>query len=276
MKTLLETEDEYIFFNGKFLRRDLMKVIAIMGSPRRGNGYKIVQDIEEQLKFIGDIDFKYIFLSDIDLKMCKGCFICFSKGEDFCPLKDEKANIEKEIILSDGIILCSPGYAWNVSGLMKNFIDRFAYSLHRPKFFKQSLMLVANGGAGVNKTIKALSLTLGGSKKVCELPITATPYISTKDYSEKVARNIKRSAKKFYNSMANDSHKSIELGSVIWFRLFKKMASISKETIPADYEYYKEKKKYFFETNINPVKSIIADLIACIAVWSLSKKITFK
>lgn len=253
-----------------------MKVIAIMGSPHKGNGYKIVQDIEAQLKQIADIDFKYIFLSDIDFKICKGCFICFSKGEDFCPLMDDKLNIEDEILSSDGIILSSPGYTWNVSGLMKNFIDRFAYSLHRPKFFKQSLMLVANGGSGVNKTIKALSMTLGGSTKVCELAIISTPYGATKDYSEEVARKIKRSAIRFYNSMANDNYKSIDLGSIIWFRMFKKMANLSKETIPADYEYYKDKKKYFYETNINPIKSYIADLIACIAVRSMKKKVTFK
>jgi len=253
-----------------------VKVVAIMGSPHKGSGYKIVQDIETQLKLLGDIDFKYIFLNDIEFNMCKGCFICFSKGEEFCPLKDEKENIEKEILSSDGIILSSPVYAWNVSALMKNFIDRFAYSLHRPKFFNQSLMLVANGGSGVKKTVKALSMTLGGSKKACELAITATPYGATKAYSEKASRDIKRCAEKFYNSMSDKTNQSIELGRVIWFRLFKKIASISKETIPADYAYYKDRKKYFYEANINPVKGCIADIIASIAVWIMRRKVKFK
>ncbi|NLI73789.1 MAG: flavodoxin family protein [Euryarchaeota archaeon] len=35
---------------------------------------------------------------------------------------------------SDGIILISPGYVQNVSGLMKNFIDRFAYTNHHSRF----------------------------------------------------------------------------------------------------------------------------------------------
>jgi len=42
-----------------------MKVIAIMGSPHKGNGYKIVKKIETELKLLGDIDFKYIFLSRV-------------------------------------------------------------------------------------------------------------------------------------------------------------------------------------------------------------------
>ena len=75
-----------------------MKVIAIMGSPHKGNGYKIVQKIERDLKLIGSIDFKYIFLSDIDLKMCKGCFSCIARGESLCPIKDDRENISNEII----------------------------------------------------------------------------------------------------------------------------------------------------------------------------------
>jgi len=93
-----------------------------MGSPHKGKGYEIVQKIETELKLLDNIDFKYIFLSDIDFKMCKGCFVCISKGEIFCPIKDDKESIEQEILKSDGIILSSPGYAHNVTWLMKNFI----------------------------------------------------------------------------------------------------------------------------------------------------------
>ncbi|WP_291560788.1 MULTISPECIES: flavodoxin family protein [unclassified Clostridium] len=253
-----------------------MKVIAIMGSPHKGNGYKIVQKIEAELKLINDIDFKYIFLSDINFYMCKGCFTCISKGEWFCPLKDDKESIEQEILNSDGVILSSPGYALNVSGLMKNFIDRFAHSLHRPKFFKQSLMLVANGGSGLNKVIKALSITLGGSRKICELSITSTPWEANKKYEKKIEKHIKSATRKFYNSMKYRKETSPPLGNLIWFKIFKKMASISKETLPADYKYYSDKKVYFYETKVNPLKNCIADIISSIGVWSMKKRIIFK
>lgn len=251
-----------------------MKVIAIMGSPHKGNGYKIVQKIESRLKQISNIDFKYIFLSDINFKMCKGCFTCISKGEYLCPLKDDKENIEQELLSSDGIILSSPGYVWNVSGLMKNFLDRLAYSLHRPKFFKQSLMIVANGGSGVNKTVKALSLSLGGCRIACKLSIISTPWESTQSYSNKVDKDIKKNVEIFYKSMANKKLQPIRLGNLIWFSMFKKMASISKETLPADFEYYSEKKEYFYDAKINHFKRYIANIIANVAVWK--KKVVFK
>lgn len=253
-----------------------MKVIAIMGSPHKGNGYKIVQKIENELKKIGDVEFQYIFLSDSNFYMCKGCFTCISKGEMFCPLKDDKDNIEQEILRADGVILSSPVYGLNVSGLMKNFIDRFAYSLHRPKFFNQSLMLVANGGSGLNKVIKALSITLGGSLKVCELGITSTPWEANKKYEENASKDIKNSARKFYNSMKDRKKTNPPLGNLVWFKMFKKMASISKETLPSDYEYYSDKKNYFYETKVNPLKSFISEIIARIGVWSMKKRIIFK
>lgn len=49
-----------------------------------------------------------------------------------CPLKDDKNSIKAEILSADGVILSTPGYAKKVSAPMKNFIDRFAHSLHRP------------------------------------------------------------------------------------------------------------------------------------------------
>jgi multimeric flavodoxin WrbA len=140
-----------------------MVITAIMGSPHKGKGYGIVQNIESEMKRNGDIDFKYVFLSDIDFKLCKGCFSCFKNGEKTCPIKDEKDRLEEMILGSDGIILSSPGYVWNVSALMKNFLDRFAYSLHRPKFFGQKTLLVANGGSGVDKVLTALTSALAGA-----------------------------------------------------------------------------------------------------------------
>ena len=253
-----------------------MKVIAIMGSPHKGKGYKIVQKIETELKLIDNVDFRYIFLSDVNFQMCKGCFACISKGESFCSLKDDKESIEQEILKADGIILSSPGYAQNVSSLMKNFIDRFAYSLHRPKFFNQSLMLVVNGGSGLRKVIKALSLTLGGSIKVCELSILTTPWEVTKKYEEETDKNIKRNTSKFYLSMKSKKEISPQLGNLIWFNIFKKMASISKKNLPADYNYYIEKQNYFYQIKVNPFKSYIAGSIASIAVMSMKKKVIFK
>ncbi len=132
-----------------------MKILAIMGSPRKkGNTYKVVQEIEERMKEMGDLEFEYLFLKDANLEPCRGCHTCLLKGEDLCPIDDDRPKIEEQILNSDGVILASPVYLFNVSALMKKFLDRFAYVCHRPRFFNQYLMSVSTaGGSGLMSSL---------------------------------------------------------------------------------------------------------------------------
>ena len=209
-----------------------MKVTAVLGSPHKGNGYKISEAIERELKQLGVEDFERIWLKDIHLEMCMGCFTCFSKGKEFCPLKDDKPEIERKLLGSDGIILISPGYAWNVSGLMKNFIDRFAYTLHRPIFFDQSLMLVANGGSGLRKVLKSLSISLGGARLSSKLMVTTTPWEMTEAYKSNTEHMIKKATKRFYDDLSDKSIRRPDLGNVNWFNIFKKCQHYPKTPFP--------------------------------------------
>lgn len=252
-----------------------MKVIAILGSPHIGDGYRISKAIERELKQLGVEEFERIWLKDIHMEMCMGCFACFSKGKEFCPLKDDKTEIERKLLESDGVILISPGYAWNVSGLMKNFIDRFAYTLHRPIFFDQSLMLVANGGSGLKKVIKSLSISLGGARLSSKLMVTTSPWEMTEAYKSKTESMIKKAAKLFYEDLSDKSIRRPDMGNVIWFNIFKKMSALSKKSIPADYDFYKDKNSYFYDVKVNPLYSLLGKAIATAAVKSMKKQIRF-
>ncbi|MGE5403260.1 MAG: flavodoxin family protein, partial [Candidatus Doudnabacteria bacterium] len=158
-----------------------MKVVAIMGSPRgKGAGYKVVKQIEEKIQTLGNVEFEYIFLKDANLKPCIGCFNCVTKGEDKCPLKDDRAVIEQKMLEADGVILSSPGYVQNVSWLMKNFMDRFAYTNHRLRFFKpKGLMVVNSGGAGLNEALKCMEIALGGLDIVAKVGVGTPPWPQT-------------------------------------------------------------------------------------------------
>jgi multimeric flavodoxin WrbA len=54
-----------------------MKILTIMGSPRKGNTYRAVRRIEENMKAMGDVEFEYLWLKDAGLAECKGCTVCF-------------------------------------------------------------------------------------------------------------------------------------------------------------------------------------------------------
>ena len=76
-----------------------LKILAICGSPRKGNTYKTLKSIEENFP---DIDFNIMMLKEQDLKQCLGCYAYIRLGEEKCPLKDDRNMIIQEMTDSDG------------------------------------------------------------------------------------------------------------------------------------------------------------------------------
>lgn len=239
------------------------KILAIVGSPKgkAGNGYRAIERIEAEMGKLGPIEFNYLLLNKVDLKLCLGCFTCVSRGENLCPLKDDREKIESLIEAHDGIILSSPGYVQNVSGLMKNFSDRFAYTHHRPKYFQKKVLLVANGGAGLDKTLSALALTIGGPKIVSKLAILAPPWPLKDKAKIKNEKNTRAAAAEFYQSLKNNHPPTPTLSDLLMFKFFKATSKECQTWLPADYEYYSKLEGYYFQVKVNPVKSALAALM---------------
>jgi multimeric flavodoxin WrbA len=258
-----------------------MKVLAIIGSPKKGNSYRITQQVENRLKSFAnsdkignvDLEFDYLFLKDANLELCKGCFACIPRGEDKCPLKDSRADIEKRILASNGIILVSPVYSMNVSWLMKNFMDRFAYTLHRPIFVNQKLMLLVTAGeVGMKATLKSLSCTMGGGYLVSKLAVKTPPFKFQPKYEERIAHDIEKASQKFYRALKSDKPLPPTFLNVIWFQAFKNTSEKTKHHFSADYNFYKDKKCFFFETKVNSLKTFIAKLMLRLFSRGFDKK----
>lgn len=243
-----------------------MKVLAIMGSPRRnGTGTEVVRKIEQQLRTKGDVDVELLYLADADLKPCRGCFACIKMGEDRCPLKEERIAIEKRIEAADGIILVSPGYVQNVSGLMKNFMDRMAYTNHRLRFFEKKMMIVANGGAGLNKTLDALRIAIGGPEVVSELAYMQLPWPTRPKARAKRERALVRAADRFYDAMVkNDMRPSFS--NYMRFRFFKNASEAAKEYLPADHAYYRGLQDYYYDVKVGAGTRLVAAITMAITM----------
>lgn len=109
-----------------------MNILAINGSHRgeRGSTYTFLKQIEK-----GVIDsnstFKIINLIHKNISPCIGCEGCHpSEGSDrylkcINHDKDDMAFILKEVEEADAIIFATPVYIFQMSGVMKNFIDRY-------------------------------------------------------------------------------------------------------------------------------------------------------
>jgi len=67
----------------------MKRVTAFVGSARKKSTYSAVCQFLDNLKSLGDIEYEIVALSDQRLGTCRGCQLCFDKGEKFCPLKDD-------------------------------------------------------------------------------------------------------------------------------------------------------------------------------------------
>jgi multimeric flavodoxin WrbA len=256
-----------------------MRVLAIIGSPRKGNTYKFVQRIEDELKALAPVQFDYLFLKDANLGLCRGCYACLAHGEDHCPLKDDRAQIEKDMIASNGVIFASPVYALNVTALMKNLLDRMAYSLHRPRFFEQRAMSVCTTGAvGLKQTISALSVVkYAGFIMTPPVGVAYPSGPASPATNRKVERAALSAAKHFHEALTRP-RPSPSLHMAVAFRAQQAAFDVTQETAPADHKYFSDrgwldhKRRYYVNVQVNPLKAMLASLVGKVVRRSIMKK----
>lgn len=228
-----------------------MKILAIISSPRKQNTYNAIKTIESIHKEKYDCEYEYLFLNKVDLKGCIGCHQCLTRGEDFCPLKDDRDIIIDKIESADGVILASPNHTMNVNWRMKNFIDRYSYLMHRPRFFNQRFMVLITSGSyrGVKEAMKALVLMGSGGKVISKIGVTNSPGMNNRK-RKKQSKKLKKEAIKFINNMNKPFVYKPSFGDLIWFSVFKAISKETEEEAPADYEYY-SKRNFFVKLDLS-------------------------
>jgi multimeric flavodoxin WrbA len=248
-----------------------MKVLVIMGSPKKkGNTYQLTRKVEESMKELGDVEFEYVFLKDKDLKPCLGCGVCFDKGEELCPLKDDRVLLEKKMQKADGVIFTSPNYVFNVSGLMKNFIDRFAYVCHRPRFFKNAMVLTTSGVGGSRFMLMSFSTApkIWGFNVVHSFGVVTNgdPNSDLNTPVKKINEIVNGAAKKFYAALSADKPKPGLFNLATFLFAKQNFKKIDPESF--DYQYWKNQgwleknADYYYDPETNLVKNALARLLS--------------
>ncbi len=86
----------------------MKKVTALVGSSHKGGAtYTAARRFLEDLESFGDVQVEIIVLSDYDIGLCRGCKVCFVRGEEYCPLKDDRDVLIEKNIASDALGLMS-------------------------------------------------------------------------------------------------------------------------------------------------------------------------
>ena len=102
-----------------------MKVVAIIGSPRKNGNTELLT--KHTLKSISEegLDTELIRLASLEIKPCTACMAC--KEQEICSIKDDLFPIYLKMKEADGIILASPVYYGSATSLIKALMERVGY-----------------------------------------------------------------------------------------------------------------------------------------------------
>lgn len=232
----------------------MKKILLINSSNRKKNTYKLLTSIENILKNKG-YKTEIISLSDFNIEFCKGCEACILKGK--CFIKDEANIIMNKIIESDGLVIGTPVYLNNMSGILKTFIDRTCSWFHRSEVAKKPTLIIANTqGSGVDNTLNSIKevmiqwgVFLGGT----------------------ISRNGRNINKPIEEKELLKFIKLLESEGKLYSPSFKEVytyniqRALSTNIFPIDKEYWSNKgwidRAYFSDTKLNIVQYAYGDLL---------------
>jgi multimeric flavodoxin WrbA len=238
----------------------MKKVTAFVGSARKKHTYNAVAQFLNNLQSMGDIEVEIVRLSDYQLQPCKGCKVCCDKGEEHCPLKDDRDVLIEKMMASDGVVFASPNYSFQVSGIMKVFLDRLGFAFHRPRFFGKTFTnIVAQGIYGGNKIVDYLDFVGNGlgfeTVKGCCI-MTLEPM--TEKQQRKIDRVLAAQAKRYYARLEKSGYPVPTLFKLMLFRLGRTKMRLELDESFRDYTYYKDKgwfeADFYYPTRLGPLK----------------------
>ena len=236
-----------------------MKILAICGSPHKGNTYAVLSGIQEDYP---DIDYKILMLGELIWERCKGCYACIALGAENCPLKDKRDIIVEEILAADGIIFASSVNVNNITALMKKFMGRLGYESHRPRFFdKYAMVMAVCGGFGA----KEANAYMSGIFATTGMNITSSLELQVATKSEEEKKYNREKTNNAFNTLITrikeGNRNKPTLTQMVMFNLLKSISEINKEYFQADYQYYKDKTEFYINTNINPLIKMLVKRI---------------
>lgn len=154
-------------YSKKLTRKDNMKLFGFAGTAHTPSyTASIMEKLSDELKRNGVIDTSVIVRgSDINVTMCKGCLSCYQSGNCVFDDCDGMSRLKNEILSSDIIVFGSPVYVHDISGTMKNFIDRFVVWMYLYRLVGKTAITVStstsNGNTFVDKYLKKVLKIMG-------------------------------------------------------------------------------------------------------------------
>lgn len=248
-----------------------MKIVAVMGTYRKnGAGAAYIKKIEKTATTRPEVTFEYLWLGDADMKLCRGCMVCYDRGEAACPLADGYLDMMQKLNDADAAIFYSPTYTLSISGLMKTFFDRSSYVLHRPYFKgRHAVVLTAVESYGERTALKTLKtiVSMMGFAVDGAIPVVNARYQSNAQYRARIDSIIERQALQLQESAASGKIPRPSLFELVTFYFQKASFGADTEGCRNDKQYWRNagwaspQADFYCKAAISPVKKRMAKWI---------------
>lgn len=221
-----------------------MKAIAINGSPRKNwNTATLLQHALDGAASAG-ADTEFIHLENLNYSGCCSCFACKRKKRTVtgCAVRDGLTDVLDRVWACDVLLLGSPIYLGNITGMMKSFLERLIFanlsydSPNRSEFIGciQTGFVYTMGVPREMVSTMGYSYVIDTNKSYLELLHGKSEYLISADnfqfddYSKYAASNFDAAhkSKTRENQFPIDCKNAFELG--------RRLADLSAQTIYGD------------------------------------------
>lgn len=238
----------------------MKKVTAFVGSARKMDTYDAASQLLDNLRSRGGVETEIVRLHDYEIGICRGCKTCFSRGEEFCPVKDDRDALIGKLAASDGIVLATPNYSFQVSGVTKLFLDRLGFVFHRPRFFGKAFTSIVVQGVYRGRQIERYLDFVG--KGLGFNTVKGTVFTILEPITDKEKRRRERAladqGRRFYQRMTGPAYPSPSLIMLMGFRMARTSMQLELDERSYDFRYFRDKgwfeSDYFYPTRLGPAK----------------------
>jgi len=221
-------------------------VTIIVGSPqKRGATLRAAEKFASLLDGLGDVKTKILWLGNYKIGACRGCKLCVTRGEEKCPLKDDRDLVVGEMQAADAFVFAAPNYSWHVPGLLKVFLDRLAFALHRPRFHgKSATTIVVAGiafGGRVRKYLEFVEGNLGFDVVKGSVSMTLEPM--TRKALAKMDDHLAKQARRFHKRLMRPAFRTPSLLKLAMFRMGRTGIRLNAQGL-RDWDYYRDQGRF--------------------------------
>lgn len=129
-----------------------MKVLGILGSPRKGGNTEKLLDEALRGAASAGAEPEKVILSELRISGCDECDACRDTGD--CSKSDDMEPLYEKLLSAGGVIVASPIFFYGLTSQTKAFIDRCQalwqrkYSLNEEPAARCGLFISTSGGQG--------------------------------------------------------------------------------------------------------------------------------